>query len=155
MEDSLSNSRALGLPHGRTLVLETGSEADTARLLIRAPSGEVEVEVEIGPSGPLLRLRAPDIEIDAARELRLSCTSLSVRSSTDVEIIAARDAIVEAAKGSLRLSANDDVGVVGERILLNADVQPMARSWEELEGRVAGDEESAETLSEFSRCGRR
>jgi hypothetical protein len=112
------------------------------RLTIRAPSGEVELEVRMTPEGPVLRFRAADVELDATRDVRVSCDRFHVRAKSGiveetggdlvqrvngdaaVEVhgkhsTTAREVAVEAKRGNVKIEANDDVDLVGERVRLN------------------------------------
>ena len=65
-------------------------------------------------------------------------STTSGRSSGPRESVVARDVRLEAA-GELRLEANDDLALAGERILLNTDAPPMAPSWDDFIRRISND----------------
>ncbi|MBL9020661.1 MAG: hypothetical protein JNL21_00615 [Myxococcales bacterium] len=112
----------LALAYGRSLELRSG-DADT--LQVRSATGEVEVTIVITPDGPSVRLRAVDIEVEAARAIRMRCETFDLQTSGDARIAAAH--------GGVTIHACDDVDLRGERVLLNADVPPMPATWEAFE----------------------
>lgn len=124
----------LALPHARTLVVRRLDGGDGV-LEVRAPDGRIEVSVELGPSGPRLRISAADLDIEALGTVRVACADLELRASRTASLVAENGLRLESAKGSVALQAHDDLDLDGERILLNSDVQPMALSWEEHEAR--------------------
>jgi hypothetical protein len=81
------------------------------------------------------------------------CKSFVVPASENVDLRAGADLVAEAAtmelfarEGGLRARANDDVQLLGERILLNCDRQPTMPEWVQLPlpeslplGPVSGD----------------
>lgn len=113
------------LAHGRTLACS----ADGDRIELRSPSGELELTIELGPDGPRLRVRAVNLELEAAKAIRMKCETFALEAD--------RDASIRAPHGAIALVANDDVDVKGERILLNADAEPLPRVWKEFEARVS------------------
>ena len=111
-------------------------------MTIRNPSGEVELEIRMTERGPLLRFRAADVELEATRDVKVSCNDFHVkaegaiveeaggdlrqriRGSADVKVrgrmtLAARETRVQAKRGNVQIEANDDVEILGEKIKLN------------------------------------
>jgi len=134
------------LSHGRELTVKLGEGADS--ILVRSPSGDVELAIEIGPDGPRLKVRAVDIELVADKRLSMRCEELNVTvggtatiQAGGVTTITGKDVHIDAPRGELSLRANDDVDVRGERIRLNCDDAPMPTSWEEFEFRRASSKE--------------
>ena len=124
---------------GRRVRIEA-SDGSSDQLVIRDANGEVELRVVLTPQGPVLRLKAARVELDAdvlglrCRELevdvreaaRFQAASIHTKTTGDHELevggrshVQARSVAVEAALGSIELRANDDVEVEGERIWLN------------------------------------
>ena len=138
---------ATPLNHGRQLsirVAQSNAEGDLSDLLeIRSATGELELAIEVGPTGPRLRVRAVDIELCAEKTLTMRCETLEVTARGAASIaagallaLAGDDVRVQAETGEVAIRANDDVDVRGERIRLNCDDPPMAATWAELESRV-------------------
>jgi hypothetical protein len=115
----------LAVGHGRTLQLNRHEGADEV-LEVRDRSGELELSIVFTSGGPTLRVRAAELELEATRAIRMKCERF--------ELEAEREARIAAPRGTIALVANDDVDVKGERILLNADAQPIPASWEEFLG---------------------
>lgn len=156
-------SAAVTLLSGRRYELEAGAERD--RLTIRSSSGEVVLRVEVTDRGPVLSFSGAEVELSAARSLRLAARDVSIAAERDVELAAGGslrervaghhhvraggDARVEGA--SVELQANrDGVGVRamraikldGEHIGLNDDPLPQPFDWSEIAG---GPGEEGET----------
>jgi len=135
------------LNHGRQLsirVAQPDPDREVSDLLeIRSAKGELELAIEIGPTGPRLRVRAVDIELCAEKTLTMRCETLDVVASGGASVAAGQvlalsgdDVRVQAETGEVAIRANDDVDVRGERIRLNCNDPPMPTSWEELEARA-------------------
>lgn len=130
----------LDLPSGRKVIADTTDRGE--RIRIESPSGEVELSVILTPNGPLLSFRAADLELSSAGAIKLDCKRLDVRAEEEIvhtsggdvkEIVSgnkesrvggtstalARDTVIESKRGDVRLVANDDVQLLGERIKLN------------------------------------
>ena len=121
----------LALVGGQQLVVERGSETDVVTLV--APSGEITFSLRITPDGPVLRFEQ-GLTIEASGELELAGRRVAIRGEDAVSIECGGDAAIEVAGdlstsariqnikarlGNVNVKANDDVKVVGERILLN------------------------------------
>jgi hypothetical protein len=124
------DSNCLSVGNHRLEISRTESGA-TIRLL--GPDGTQPLEIDIGPSGPVLRLRAglsiaiegpiaiggDMVSIRARREMSLhSDGNLSLSASGRLTCEAAAHTIV-ARDRDVIIDANDDVVVNGERIRLN------------------------------------
>lgn len=138
-----------GEPEAKRMTLSSGRVVEATpegegrdRLTITSPSGEVELEIRMTERGPLLRFRAADVELSAARDVKVSCNDFHVKAegqivhesggdlkqriggSADVKVrrrmtLAARDTRVQAKRGNVQIEANDDVEILGERVKLN------------------------------------
>ena len=126
----------LALRAGRTLRVRAGADADEQVVELRSPTGDLELSIEITPEGPRLRIRALDIELNAARALRMTCVRAEIVASETIALVAGSDLNLSAQRGTAKIHANDDVDVRGERILLNSDAQPIASTWEEYETKL-------------------
>lgn len=116
---------------GREVMLH-GSSHD--RLVVRSPTGQVELSVTFTEEGPVLSFSSAAINLVSPGAVNLDCGSLRVRARDGIALETSGD-IVQNAKGALRgeaddvslrsrvgdlkLAANDDVIVEGERIRLN------------------------------------
>jgi len=147
------------LASGRVITVTPEAEGGVERVEIRSPTGELEVSVVMTPEGPRLRIRALDIDLDAARSLRMRCQTLAIDVEQDAGVnvgghftekvggnvlrhaegqttLHGADVAICAPRGQVSVRANDDLDLKGERILLNADGQPMALTWEEFHART-------------------
>jgi DUF4097 and DUF4098 domain-containing protein YvlB len=114
--------------HGqRTLTVDTANDKSTLRLL--SPTGEIELTVEVGPSGPTVRLRATNLEIEAEGSVDIAAARVALRASEQLSLESGGDVLVRAPSGDVRVSANDDLALDGERILLNSPDRAPATSW--------------------------
>jgi hypothetical protein len=131
---------AMALPSGRTVRAEATPEGD--RIRVESASGDVELEVTMTPTGPLLRFRAADLQLAATGEVSVDCEQFTVRAEKGIthetggnarEVVGgdkltkvrgthaalARRTHIESKRGDVAIIANDDVQVVGERVKLN------------------------------------
>jgi large exoprotein involved in heme utilization and adhesion len=121
----------LELVGGQQLVVERGGETDVITLV--APSGDITFSLRVTPGGPVLRFER-GLTIEASGELELAGRRVAIRGEDSVSIESGGDAAIEVAGdlstsariqnirarlGNVNVKANDDVKVVGERILLN------------------------------------
>lgn len=113
------------------LTIERGERGSVIRL--HDGGGGVPLRVELGPDGPVLVLGA-GLTIAVAGELAFDAQRVAIRGRDGVHlrsggdtiiesegdlVTRAREQVVEARLGDVRLKANDDVKIVGERIRLN------------------------------------
>lgn len=159
---------AVTLPSGRRLEAELdGTGADVLR--IRASDGQCVLTVRITDEGPVLSFSGAILQVDA-RRLDIACDDLRLRvggaaaidvgGSVDTRVAGpashriegdlhttARSMDLAAHPGGIRLEANDDVTVKGERVLLNSDDPPMPLSMAEYRARrLAAAEAAPEVL---------
>lgn len=106
------------------LHIETGSDGHHLRLI--GPAGAQSLEIVITPQGPVLRLGsglrlelAGALQIDAERVALHGRHGVSLTSGADTTIDAARHVAVTADLGEVRVKANDDLRLDGERVLMN------------------------------------
>lgn len=136
-----SEAGTLQLASGRSLqwqALDDGTE----HVRIHGVGGEVELHVALTEDGPRLRFKAADLALEADGKVQVDCEEFNVQARSaivqhtdgDLEQRAAGNAVVvadgdvrmsgqtagvRAKRGDVRLKANDDVKLTGERILLN------------------------------------
>lgn len=128
------------LGSGRKIVAEPGERGDVVR--IESASGEVELQITMTESGPLLSFRAADVRLASEGTMRLDCKRLDVRAEEGIrhatggnleEVVhgdkvsrvkgtsaaLARRTLIESKRGDVKLVANDDIQLLGERVKLN------------------------------------
>jgi len=139
-ESARLEPRSLALASGRRISAEPTAEGD--RIRIESPDGEVELTVTMTANGPVLRFRAADVSLAASGRVEVDCERFEVRARAGIshdsggdlrEVVAgdkltkvrgthaalARRTLIESKRGDVRLVANDDVEIVGERVKLN------------------------------------
>lgn len=75
--------------HERQLRLQPGESVS-----IIAHDGQPMLTLRQGPSGPVIELGAGDVDLKAARTLRLSGESIEVRAAEDIDLRSDRDTLV-------------------------------------------------------------
>lgn len=129
--------------------LEKGGSIEILRsdvacqLRIDAPhrAQSLEIEVRFEAQGPVVRVRAPSLVLDAVKNVAVRCETFEVEASEKLSLrsqgdlvqsaertasVRARDVELDATPGAIRLRANDDVQLLGENVLLNCDrLQPL------------------------------
>ena len=116
---------------GREVALH-GAQQD--HLVVRSPTGQVELTVRFTEQGPVLSFSGAAIDLVSPGAVSLDCGSLRIHARDGIALETGGD-IVQSARGALRaeaddvslrsrvgdlkLAANDDVIVEGERIRLN------------------------------------
>lgn len=136
-----ATSRVLPLPSGRVVRADAVDGGD--RIRIEAASGEIELEVTMTATGPVLRFRAADVQLAASGEVKVDCERFTVVAEKGIshetggdarEVVGgdkltkvrgthaalSRRALIEAKRGDVRIVANDDVQLLGERVKLNS-----------------------------------
>ena len=115
-----------------------------ALLRVQHPQqGALAVEIELTSRGPVIRASAVAIELDATTDVIARCNRFTVdareRITLDAPEIVQRaggkarieaDTVdIDARTGDVYVHANDDVQLLGERILLNCDREVAIPSW--------------------------
>ncbi|MGK3996545.1 hypothetical protein [Sorangium sp. So ce1024] len=131
--DAGAASRTLTLAHGHSLVVEGGQERN--RLQLVDPSGAAHLEISIGPEGIRLEVRGAGLSLATTGALAIEADTVSLHGKNGISLTTEGDARVEAAgrletvgrsqlirsaRGNVRVQANDDVEVVGERVRLGS-----------------------------------
>ncbi len=113
------------------LLVESTSSGGSLRLV--GPDGAQPLEVVVGPEGAVLHLRSGlTVSVDGQLALRADAISLQAQTAMDISsggsigvraegdmVSEARAQIIRASAGDVRVVANDDVVMDGERIKLN------------------------------------
>ncbi len=129
----------VALPSGYVVDVQAGpSEA----LRIVAPDGRVCVTIELTEKGPAVHIEAASLSVASRGPLALSARSVELAAEEDVVLRAGGDIKLTAegkltstafeqdlvaTHGDVRIEANDDVRVEGERIRLNSPDLPGLR----------------------------
>jgi hypothetical protein len=127
------------LASGRTVVVHGDGEGE--RVVLRAPSGEVELTVRLTAAGPVLSVAAVALELNAGRlSVDVDRMDLQVRGEVGVEVLGdvssrvlgdqrthVQGAVrldagrldVHAQRGDVRIEAAEDVAIEGAAVRLN------------------------------------
>jgi uncharacterized protein (DUF2345 family) len=116
-----------------------GADADE-RLELFAPGGRLCLTIRLTPDGAQLELDGAELHVRAHERLRLSGSHVEVSAHKTLELrsegeivqrarglatSAAFEHQVEATHGEIRLVANDDIALDGERVRLNSPAAPL------------------------------
>jgi hypothetical protein len=139
MSDRDNETTNISLPNGRVLTLVERTRA----LHISDRDGVVELEIELHEAGPVVRVRASALHVEASGSLSVGCERFELRAREGIQLTSDRDLTasvagdldlragrharwegqsvrVRASRGEAQLEASDDVRIDGERILLNS-----------------------------------
>jgi hypothetical protein len=126
---------------GRRIEVESDRDGRD-HVTVRGVEGQVELEVTLTERGPVLRFRAAEMQLEAAGRLSVQCEELDVQATRgirhetqgDLEQLVGGDAAtvvsgelrsqarsteIRSMRGDVRIRANDDVRLNGERVKLN------------------------------------
>lgn len=125
--------RTLALAHGHSLVIEGGQERNILQLV--DAGGAAHLEISIGPEGIHLSVRGAGLSLATTGSLAIEADRLSLHGKNGISLTTDGDARVEAGgrlessgrsqhiravRGDVRIHANDDVQIEGERIRLGS-----------------------------------
>lgn len=129
-EATLESAPAAG-DETRTLVtlrggyrIETAESAEDSRLDVYAPAGGIILRMRLLPEGPVLEVEGVSLNVTTRGDLRLSAERLLLSARGDAEIACGGNLTLRAETGDVRIKANDDVRLDGERIALNSPDPP-------------------------------
>lgn len=130
--ESPSTPAALDLLGNHRIAVRRDPDLDTVELIGR--DGKVVLAIEVTEAGPVLRFEGAGLTLRAAGELNLEARrltlraeeSLALKTGGDLDLAAAgdlrstaREQTITAELGDVRVEANDDVRIDGERVLVN------------------------------------
>ncbi len=104
------------LPSGRSVTLRTGPGRE--EIEVRSPDGDVEVRISLTAAGPVVRLTAARLELEATGEVNVECARFAVAARDGAELKSGGDLQLEAAS-EIRVQAGQDARVDGKMIYLN------------------------------------
>lgn len=126
--------------------IEVRQRDASCQLRITAPhrAQALEIEVRFDKHGPVVRVSAPTIEMNAVKNIAVDCETFEVRARETLRLqskgdllqsaerkacVRARDVEIDANPGAIRLRANDDVQLLGENVLLNCERPKPLPEW--------------------------
>jgi hypothetical protein len=104
--------------------VETSESAADSRLDVYAPAGGIILRMRLLPEGPVLEIEGVSLSVATRGDLRLSAERLLLTARGDAEIACGGNLTLRAETGDVRIKANDDVRLDGERIALNSPDPP-------------------------------
>ncbi len=144
-EQRLDPGRAvLAMRQGRTLTVQATSEQAVVTISSATGATELSFEIRLDATGPVVSVKGSSIEVEAARRVGIRCDEFLVEAREKVELVSggtfvqrsaeaarieAKSLAIDAKLGGIRVSANDDVQLLGESILLNCDRPSAIPSW--------------------------
>jgi hypothetical protein len=133
--DTTATARDERIPIRWGKTIQVTSAPDHERVVLVSGTGRVELTLEITASGAKVVLDVADVELRASREVAVACDTFKVAArrfevdAAEVATITAKDAALTATEGDVAITANDDVKVNGERVLLNSDGDVRVPGW--------------------------
>ncbi|MFH1467900.1 MAG: hypothetical protein ABIO70_26175 [Pseudomonadota bacterium] len=107
---------ATALPSGHSVVVLVEGGREEVRIL--APDGEVQVRIELGSDGPVVRLSGARLELEATREVTVRCASFEVAASGAVSLCSGAELSLRSA-GEMHVDAGGEYFVTSPLIWLN------------------------------------
>ncbi|MBI4956356.1 MAG: hypothetical protein HY908_30345 [Myxococcales bacterium] len=150
------------LTSGRRYELDAArGEGGYDRLTVRGRGGEVVLEITVGERGPVLRFASCELEVEAARAVRVHAPEIELRAAETLRLesggdleervaggrharVAGDDRLeagaiqTQASRGAVEVRARDRIALDGEHIGLNDDPCPQPFGWTDLH--LHGDE---------------
>jgi hypothetical protein len=141
-EGSVSAPADLALSAGWALSFQR-QESGVKLTLMHPEQSSFAFEIAITAAGPVVRASAAALHLDASDEIVARCDRFAVEARREVsitspsvrieaaELLSAQAPSVEltATLGDMRLWANDDMKLLGERVLLNCEGEPPLPAW--------------------------
>jgi hypothetical protein len=104
-------------PSGRSVRVKVGPGGE--ELEVRSPQGEVEVQILLTDTGPVVRLRGARLEVESPDVVAVNCRRLEVRAAEDVHLHS--DDQVTITGRELRMRTEGDIRADGAVIRLNCE----------------------------------
>jgi hypothetical protein len=112
--------RCAELPSGRLLVVRSSDGGESIE--VHTPAGQVEVHIALTDAGPLVRLRAARLELEATDAVAVRCRRFELEAREALELHSAGK--VHVTGQELRVRTQDDIHMNGAIIRLNCDEEP-------------------------------
>lgn len=116
---------------GYTVRLRRADEGPDEVLELLTPDGPLCLTIHLAKDGPRVEIHCAELHLRADKRLRLEGEHVEVHARSSLELRSggavtstAFEHHIESTHGEIRLTANDDVAVEGERIRLNSSMAP-------------------------------
>jgi hypothetical protein len=132
------------VPLGLGWLLSVEPRSAGVILRLKHPREEpMAIQIQMSAHGPIVRTYAAALELETADEIVARCETFAIEARKEVRLSAATivhratetlhceggDVEIAATSRDVRVRANDDVKLRGERVLLNCDREPPMPSW--------------------------
>ena len=109
-------AHTLDLQNAKTLTVTTAEDHDLVE--IRGAEGQLELRVKLTPEGAVLQMESVRLSLKAAESVSVECKNFEVRASESIDLHS--DSTMQlSGQADVRVNANGDVIVKGEKIFLN------------------------------------
>ena len=127
---------------GYTVSLRRADQGPDEVLELLTPDGPLCLTIHLAKDGPRVEIHGAELHLHAEKRLRLEGEHVEVLAHSGLELRSggaihqsaagtitskAFEHDIESTHGEIRLTANDDVAVEGERIRLNSPMAPLPR----------------------------
>jgi transcription elongation GreA/GreB family factor len=127
---------------GYTVRLRRADQGPDELLELVTPDGPLCLTIRLAKDGPCVEIHGAELHLHAEKRLRLEGERVEILAHTNLELrsdgaiqqhaagavtSAAFEHQLESTHGEIRLIANDDVAVEGERIRLNSPMTPLPK----------------------------
>ena len=115
-KSQVSNIQLIAPISKRKILLSTGSLGDT--LTIVSPDKKMELQVEWGVNGAVVKIAVAQIELVAERSIGLKCSKFQVHASEGIEIKSEGGLMIQT--DEIRARTEKSIHLEGEKIRLNS-----------------------------------
>jgi hypothetical protein len=112
-----ATERLAALPSGRSIAVCVADGRESIE--IRNPEGLVELEIALTSAGPVLRLRAACLELEASEVVSLRCRRFEVQTTEATELHSEGSFCLSGQE--MRVRTRDDIHMDGKFVRLNCD----------------------------------
>jgi len=109
-------SQTFDLQNSRTITVTPAEDHDLIE--IHGNGGQVELRVKLTPEGPILQMESIRLSLKSSEAVSVECKTFEVRATDGVDVHS-DSGMQLSGQADVRVNANGDVIVTGEKILLN------------------------------------
>jgi hypothetical protein len=110
------SAHTLDLQNAKTLTVTPADDHDLVE--IHGAEGQLELRVKLTPEGPVLQMESIRLSLKATDSVNVECKNFEVRATESVDLHS--DSTMQlSGQADVRVNANGDVIVKGEKIYLN------------------------------------
>ncbi|MBM3760575.1 MAG: hypothetical protein FJW36_10055 [Acidobacteria bacterium] len=109
-------SHTIDLQNSRTITVTPADGHDLIE--IHGNGGQLELRVKLTPEGPILQMESIRLNLKSSEVVSVECKTFEVRASEGVDVHS-DGGMQLSGQADVRVNANGDVIVTGEKIFLN------------------------------------